>query len=130
MTEINLKQNKKYLDGEFIFRYYFIEMGSLRSVRKIVKYLKSASEITGVNPDTDKEFTDMAIWFSMWQWAINNSDKAYEVFNKAMFNEGKHYNRKEWDIFLQRKAYTCFRKNAKRFNNWLKETGQENLIGI
>lgn len=124
MTDITLGK-PRILDGEWLFQYYFTSMGSARSIRKLVNYLTSNGT---VNPKTGRSVTDMAVWFSMWQWAMYNSTKAYEVFNKAMADEGKFYTDTEWDVFLQKQARTCLKKSDRRFNKWLSRIGKKNQM--
>jgi hypothetical protein len=119
MPKIELSKSRynSYLDGEWLYRYYWLEMGSARSIRKLVAYCRSQGII---NPETMREATAMAVWFSLWTWAVRNSDAAYEIFQKVSYDEGKYYTTAEWDEFIELKAQTAFKKGSRRFINWQK----------
>ena len=115
MTPINLKQNK-ILDGERIFKMYYLEMGSARSIKKVIKQLGDEA----INPRTGRIVTDMAIFWSMYRWAFEHLDESYEIFNKAMFNEGQFSTLDEWKEFLYKKAGLITKHSQKGLERWEK----------
>lgn len=118
-------EKEKLLDGEWLYKYYFIDMGSARSIHKLIKLLNSQGK---VNPNTGRAFTDMAAWFSLWTWAMNHPATSYEIFNKSMADEGKYYNTLEWDEFIQKKAKVIYKNNSRRLQKWQNRIQSENQI--
>ena len=120
MTPIKLG-HKKILDGERIFRMYFTDMGSARSIRKVISQLGADA----INPDKGRVVTDMAIEWSMYRWALNNVDLSYQIYNKAMMDEGKYNTLEEWKDFLEKKAGLITKHVEKGMKKWKKLLGRE-----
>ena len=94
----------RFLDGEVLFKSYWEEMGTARSIAK----LADKCRLEGVrNPKTGKAPTRMALWFSMWNWALQNPDEAYDVFNRGLKLEGDYCSPEEWKEYLLDKAKTA-----------------------
>jgi len=119
MTKINMRRTR-FLDGERIFRIYFTEMGSARSLGKVKKQLGESAR----NPYKGTIVTDAAIEGSMWRWAMNNLDFSYPIFNEAMRNEGKYHTFEEWKEHVFHHAERLVRHNPRTFQNWMKRIGQ------
>ena len=126
MTKIDMRRTKKFLDGEFLFRYYFTEMGAARSHKKLIAYISSQGN---TNPKTQRPVSIMAPTWAMWSWAMENSDQAYNIFLDAMYNEGIYHSPEEWDEYLQRHAWQYLKRDPKRFAKWLNRVQKPNLIG-
>lgn len=116
---------KPKLNGKELYKIYIVDLGVDRSVREVSKILISQGVM---NTKTGQPFTEMAIWLSLWRWAVNNSDLAYQMFNEAMRDEGKFYTQDEWDEFIQPKAWMVFYHNKKRFDKWLSQNGKKNRM--
>jgi hypothetical protein len=114
MTPIRLARTK-LLDGEMLFKYYWNDMGNARSVRKLTRYITSQGK---VNPVSHKPFTDMAIWFSMWGWAIDNLKESYEIYNRICMDRGEFHTLAEWVDFLAEKLLTITKHDEKRVTAW------------
>ena len=115
MTPIQIRQ-AKLLDGERIFRMYFTDMGSARSIKKVIKQLGSDA----INPNTGRVVTDMAVWFSLWRYAFENLDVSYQIYNTAMLDEGKYHTKEEWQEFVENKAKVISKKSERTLDKWQK----------
>ena len=108
------------MDGERIFTMYYRDLGSARSVAKVKNQLAAAA----VNPKTGRQVNDMAVWGSMYRWAMNNLDESYRIFNDAMRDEGKFHTFDEWKEFIFEKISVITKHNPHTINNWKKRIGQ------
>lgn len=120
MTKIVFRKTR-FLDGERIFNLYYKELGSARSIVKVKKQLGSAA----INPKTGRQVNDMALWGSMYRWAMNNLDVSYKIFLEAMRDEGKYHTFEEWKEFIFEKAEIIVKRNPRTFRNWKQRIGQE-----
>jgi hypothetical protein len=120
MTPIRMNKNM-ILDGEKIFRMYFTDMGSARSIGKVIKQLGTAA----VNPNTGRTVTHMAIWFSLWRWAMENLDLSYQIFSYAMRDEGKYHTKEEWIEFVNTHARTIVKKSERKLEKWQNRVNQK-----
>lgn len=121
-----MRRTKRFLDGEWLFRYYFTEMGAARSHKKLIEYITTQGKM---NPKTQRPVSIMAPTWSMWSWAMANSDEAYKIFNEAMYHEGIYHSPEEWDVYLQEHAWQYLKRNPRRFAKWLNLVKKPNLIG-
>ena len=76
------KRRKKILDGETLFRYYYVEMGNARSYNKLAEW---ASSKWGKNPEKGKSWTPGAVWQSAWRWALKHLDEAKKIYKDVAF---------------------------------------------
>ena len=118
-----MRKNKRvfawqYMDGKKIFKYYWEEMGTARSCSKLAKWCKSEGMS---NPITGKSPTTMAVWFSMWRWAIRNQTEAYQIYNKALSDLGLFISDVEWKVIIDDKASVCL--NKKSYDKFRREYG-------
>lgn len=120
MTPIVFRKTR-FLDGERIFRLYFTELGSARSIVKVKNQLGRDA----VNPKTGRPVGDMALWGSMYRWAMNHLDESYQIFLAAMRDEGKYHTFDEWKTFIFEKADIIVKRNPRTFRNWKNRIGQE-----
>jgi hypothetical protein len=119
MTPIQIRKTR-VLDPERMFRMYFTDMGSARSLAKVVNQLG----MDGINPNLGRPVTPMAVEFSIYRWAMGNLDLSYEIYNKAMLDEGKFHTMEEWKDFLQKKAVMISKKSNRAMQKWLKLLGR------
>ena len=119
MSKINFRRTR-FLDGERIFRMYYTEMGSARSIVKV----KSQLGQDAINPKTGRPVYDMALWGSMYRWSMNNLDESYHIFNDAMRNEGKYHTFDEWKEFVFEKIAVITKHNPHTMQNWKKRIGE------
>jgi hypothetical protein len=120
MTKINMRRTR-FLDGERIFRLYYTELGSARSIGKVKIQLGRDA----INPRTGRNVNDMALWGSMYRWAMNRLDDSYKIFMDAMRDEGKYHTFEEWKEFIFDKADILVRHNPRTLRNWKNRVGQE-----
>lgn len=113
MTHITMEKHK-ILDGEKLFRLYYLEMGSARSVKKVIKQLGDSA----INPATGRVVTDMAIWFAIYRWAMDNLDASYDIISKAAYDEGVYYPKEQWVAKIEKIAKTCLRNSDKAYKKW------------
>jgi hypothetical protein len=119
MTPINMRKTR-FLDGEKIFGMYYRDMGSARSIGKVKKQLGKEA----VNPKTGRVVNDMALWGSMYRWAMDNLDTSYHIFKDAMRDEGKYHTYEEWRDFIFEKADIIVKHNPRTLSNWKRRIGQ------
>ena len=102
MAKINLS-SEILPSGEFLYKKYWLEMGTARSLGKLQKW---CIENGYVHKTTGKKPTIGAIWLKMWRWALRtkNLKEAEEVFNKASRDSGQFFTHEEWLEFLTSKA--------------------------
>lgn len=105
----------QYLDGEKLFRTYFITMGVNRSFSKLVDYCIKEGM---VNRLTHRPPNRMSIWAAMWNWAIKpeNQKKAYDIYQQYMLDNGQFCSEKEWEELLDRTARNVLEE--KRYDRW------------
>lgn len=119
MTKINMRRTR-FLDGERIFILYYRDLGSARSIGKVKKQLGESAR----NPNTGREVNDMALWGSMYRWAMNHLDDSYKIFSTAMRDEGKYHTFDEWKEFIFDKADILVRHNPRTMVKWKTRIGQ------
>lgn len=104
MTKSNPIRDKKYLDGERLFTVYWQEMGDSRSTIRLQRWCLAHSI---VNPKTQNVPTRMGLWKAMWRFAVDNQDKAFDIWcDSSGFDLGSA--RKEWDRLILNNAKTSF----------------------
>jgi len=77
------KRRTRILDGEELFRHYYLTMGDARSYNKLARW---ASQKWGVNPETGRDWTTGAVWQSVWRWVFDNLDVAKQVYKDVLFD--------------------------------------------
>jgi hypothetical protein len=92
---------KKYLDGEQLYKVYWKEMGNARSFNKLQKWCLSHQI---VNPKTLTVPTRMGLWKAMWRWAAKNREKAFAIYSKAE----TAVTPEEWDEMIVKYSRTSF----------------------
>jgi len=119
------KRITRILDGEQIFKHYYITMGDGRSYNKLVAW---ATTKWGLSPYTGKKWTTGAVWQSAWRWAFDNLDYAKKIYRDVSF---KYYTEvekrfkpdavwseekfeEEWLSVLAQHAKTCMTKAGYR----------------
>lgn len=103
----------KMLDGEMIFRHYYVEMGDGRSYGKLARW---ASEKWGKNPLTGKNYSPSAVWQSGWKWAFKNLDKARQIYAEVYLRYGETLTDDIWMKLVSQHAKTCMtRTQYKKF---------------
>lgn len=114
------------LNGEELFKKYYVEMGTARSVGKILKQLKKDGV---VHPATGRCVTSKAVQDSMWSWAIRNEEEAYKIVNEAAYNEGDFWTREYFEGVLQKHVWrmTKASRDDRRFYKWLAKRGKEKV---
>ena len=113
--------DKKYLDGEQLFKVYWQEMGTARSTGRLQKWCLANSI---VNPKTFNVPTRMGLWKVMWRWATANQDKAYEIWkNSKPFDDSVEMALSiyqfEWEKLILKNARSAF-QSSKHIKNWYK----------
>lgn len=113
MRNRKLKKPWEYMpDGGILFKKYYEEMGEARSQQRLREWCARNGFI---NPKTGDMPSQMAVWNRMWRWALmsENQKAAYDIFNKAMRDEGKFYSWEDWKEFLDDRALTVFNMSTK-----------------
>jgi len=82
------KRRTRILDGEALFKHYYITMGDGRSYNKLARW---ASDKWGKNPETGKDWTTGAVWQSAWRWVLDekhpeNLEYAKHVYRDVLFD--------------------------------------------
>lgn len=107
----------KYLDGEELFRTYW-GMGEAKSITRLKKWYESNDKPR--NPRTGKYPDRMGLWKSMWRWAVDNMDDAYEIVNKAFMANGETMTRERWQKEMLSKATSSY-QNSNYLDRWKKK---------
>lgn len=108
----------KYLDGEKLYKAYWVEMGNARSYDRLVNW---AAANKMVNPKTGKT-TRMGVWKAMYRWAVNNPEKAYDYMNEGLRDSGEIIDRERFIQEMKEKVLTSYQSDnfTKR---WAKANG-------
>jgi hypothetical protein len=112
----------KYLDGEKLFKVYWIDMGGPRefggaaSFAKMVRWCKANKMTHPVLGTVGR----MGIWKCMWRWGVNNPEEAYRLAQKGVSQNGGFITPERWKEELLPKVKTSYQHNnfTKR---WVKE---------
>ena len=96
---------RKYIDGEFLYHYYFAVMGTAKSTQKLPDV---CLERGMVNTLTGKPPTQMSCWKAIWLWACKkeNHQKAYTIYNDFLSTIGQFVTFEEFKDVLRRYAIT------------------------
>ncbi len=109
----------KYLDGEKLYRVYWVEMGNARSFGRLIKWCVSNNM---VNAKTGKPPTRMGIWKAMYRWAVNHPEQAYELMNEGLKDSGEIIDRERFMKEMQEKVITSYQSDSFT-SRWYKEQG-------
>lgn len=103
----------KYLDGKQLFTVYWkdfggpVSIGGAGSITRLVNWC-AAQGIR--NPVTGKIPSRMATWKSLYRWAVNNIDEAYEMAKSAFFDRGIELTKERWMEEMKVKVNTSYQK--------------------
>lgn len=111
-----------FLDGGFLYDYYFRVMGLAHSKEKLTRVCKEVGMVNlfGEPP------TPMGCWKAMWRWACKeeNHQKAYELYNGHLANKGLYITFDEFKDLLRDKVYSALQfKKPKDLERFLKRNG-------
>lgn len=127
MTKKTNFPHMRYMDGEYLFQYYFQTMGEARSLPKLVAHCK---ENYIIHPETGKPPTRMGIYKAIWRWATKkeNQQTAWEIYkNSQLGDEWKMIT--DWDEWMNflKERITSARQFAKpnEYRNFLKYNGYQ-----
>ena len=99
----------KYLDGEQLYRVYWVEMGEARSIKRLASWC-AANGLK--NKRTGKPPTRMGAWKAMWRWAANNPEQAFEIINTGLKDTGEMLDRQQFMKELQEKVITSYQSDG------------------
>lgn len=109
----------KFLDGEMIFKRYAY-LGRAASFSILRKWLIGQ----GVrNPVTNQPPCRMAIWNSMWRWALANPDVAKKYYDEYLVQFGEYMSDSEWTEFLKSRARNLY--SPSRYERYKNDNGLE-----
>ena len=76
----------KYMDGEYLFRYYFQTMGEARSFPKLIEHCRAEYMI---HPENGKPPTKMGLYKAMWRWATRkeNQQTAWDIYKSSQLGD-------------------------------------------
>ena len=108
---------KRYLDGEILYRKYF-ELGDAGTFVRLRRFAESERMVSpSGNPPTL-----MGIWKSMWRWAslIQNKETAWEIYK--VYNPD--ISRETWNQMMLEKISKAWQfKSITKQDRFLKENG-------
>ena len=107
----------KYLDGEKLYRVYWVEMGEARSFKRLINWCSSNGFI---NKRNGKPPTRMGIWKAMWRWAVNHPEQAFEIINEGLKDSGEMLDRQQFMTELQEKVLNSYQSDSFT-KRWFKE---------
>ena len=103
-----IRERYKFLDGETLFRQFYVIMGTAGSVLKLVEWCRTEGHI---NPRTGKAPTPMGVYQSMWRWAVKNPSLARPMFAEYIKSLGKFLSSDMWyeTLNIRARAYLTYR---------------------
>lgn len=129
MKKEKMKKNNNfhegYMNGGFLFKYYFSVMGTARSMDKLVK-LCASDGVT--NPAYGTPPTRMGIYKSMWRWALKkeNQKEAYNIYTSSELGElfPVIQSWEEWIEFLRSKIESAYQHGGiHEKTRWMRTNG-------
>lgn len=115
-----INDKTKFLDGGFLYDYYFRVMGTARSQRK----LPAVAVANGMTNHFGRKPTTMGCWKAMWRWACQpeNHQKAYDLYNAALADMGKFVSFDEFKLILRDRSLVAvqFRNDGQKQRYWRK----------
>ena len=114
----------KYMDGEYLFKYYFQAMGASRSLIKLIEHCRTEYMI---HPEQGRPPTKMGIYKAMWRWATvkENQKMAWEIYKTA--DLGEEWNPiNEWGAwvdFLKERVPSAYQYDPKTYKRFLVRNG-------
>lgn len=108
-----------YLNGEKLYRVYWVEMGDARSYKRLRNWCISNNM---VNAKTHKPPTRMGLWKAMWRWAVTHQDKAFEIMNEGLRDSGELIDRERFNQEMREKVLTSYQSDGFT-KRWYKEQG-------
>jgi len=124
------KFGQSFLDGEKLFRQYFL-MGDGASAKRLQRFAVSS----GMLSPEGREPTVMGCWKAMWRWASlkENKDTAFSIFLEHYKKRGwKNFDpdltwdgdpQELWKQFMLQKIQSAYQFNRRRHERFLKENG-------
>lgn len=109
----------KFIDGEFLYKYYFETMGTARSTYKLpqIAYDNGMRNIQGKAPSF------MGVWKAMWSWACKpeNREEAYRMYNAHLADYGQYATMEQFKDVLRDKLKNVLQpKNDAAYRRYLK----------
>lgn len=99
------------LDGEYLFRTYWQDMGTARSLKMLATQLPR-------NPSTGERCTKDAAYKAMWRWACRpeNEQAAYEMFRKSSYGQDPEWTPERFHAELEEKARWALTR--RQYDQW------------
>ena len=94
----------KFIDGGFLFNYYFTIMGTAHSQRKLPQVAKENGMVNYLG----KPPSVPGCWKAMWNWASEkeNHQKAYEIYNNHLMSVGQFITVEDFMDLLRKQTLT------------------------
>lgn len=89
----------KFLDGEAIFRKW-VSLGKGANYNLLYRWAISQNIR---NPRTGKPPVKMALWNSMWRWALKNPEASRVLYNQYLLQFGDYADEVKWAKILDEK---------------------------
>ena len=112
-----------YIPAETLWRTYWIDMGTARSLKKLSKWCANNGI---VHPVTKKPPSDSGCQKAMARWAakIENQELAYKILNEGLANNADFWTKEEFLEYVASKVTGAFQhKTDKKREMWLKRNG-------
>lgn len=90
----------RFLDGEKLFKKW-TDMGKAGSLRLLIKYAESQG---WKNPNTGRPPSNMAVWNSMWRWAVKNEELAKPLYKDYALQFGIFLSDDDWWELMEYRA--------------------------
>lgn len=102
------------LDGAAIFRTYWQDMGTARSLKALAAQFPR-------NPNTGERITKDAGYKAMWRWACRpeNEQEAYTIFRKSSYGQDPDWTPERFHAELKEKARWALTK--RQYQLWYVE---------
>lgn len=115
----------KYMDGEYLFRYYFQTMGEARSFPKLIEHCRAEYVI---HPESGSPPTKMGLYKAMWRWATRKQNQriAFDIYQNSELGEEYEYFEtwEDWLDFLKDRIASAHQfAKPNEYRNFLRDNG-------
>ena len=113
---------RKTLDGEALFKHYYVRMGTGGSFRKLAGWYEKEF---GRNPYTGRAYTHESCVQAMWRWGLNNleeSKRIYIMYIMQFENDDLETPNLDevWKYNVQRRLLSCYKEGTRQYREFYK----------
>jgi len=114
---------RQEMEGEALFRHYYIRMGTGGSFRKAAAWY--AREY-GVNPYNGRPYTHEACVQAMWRWGLENLEEAKRIYMMYVIqfetDNSETLDMEEvWKYNVQRRLLSCYKEGTRKYREFYQD---------